>query len=161
MSMIGSFVAVTPAQLRGFLDDPDSVASFLCPDDDEPVNSIDIDKSWHGIHFLLTGETEGGQPPLSQVVLGGTEIGDDVGYGPARYLTPEQVKQVASALAALSRSQLASRFSAAAFEAADVYPQIWDEGQEALDYLLENYDVLVEFYRQASARGDAVLQYLN
>ncbi len=48
--------------------------------------SITLDKNWHGVHFLLCGAPEPGITLLSQVVMGGVEIGeDDNGYGPARY----------------------------------------------------------------------------
>ncbi len=163
MGMVGNFVAIRPTQLQGFLDAPDSVESFLYgdADDREPANHLDIDKSWQGIHFLLTGDAWAGAPPLALAILGGIEVGGDVGYGPARYLTPAEVKQVASALAAVSRHQLAAKYSSASFIEADIYPEIWDEGDEALDYLLVNFDALIEFYRQASIRGDAVLKYLN
>jgi hypothetical protein len=70
-----------------------------------------IDKSWHGIHFLLTGSAWGGKPPLSNAVLGGKEFGQDLGYGPARYLTPDQVKEVAAALDEITEATLRAQFS--------------------------------------------------
>jgi hypothetical protein len=35
---------------------------------------LSLEKSWHGIHYLLTGLAEGGRPPLSWAVLGDKEI---------------------------------------------------------------------------------------
>jgi hypothetical protein len=32
---------------------------------------LEVDKAWHGIHFLLCGDAEGGEPPLGSAVLGG------------------------------------------------------------------------------------------
>src|SRR5271165_1779219 len=74
----------------------------------DPLN---IDKSWHGIHFLLTSSAWGGTPPLSNAVLGGTEFGPDLGYGPARYLTPDQVKEVAAGLDRITGETLRGRFN--------------------------------------------------
>src|SRR6266436_2060369 len=37
---------------------------------------LSLEKSWHGIHYLLTGVAEGGKPPLSWAVLGDKEIPD-------------------------------------------------------------------------------------
>src|SRR5258708_20564425 len=58
---------------------------------------LSLEKSWHGIHYLLTGVAEGGRPPLSWTVLGDKEIPDTgklMGYGPAHILTPPQVNSV-------------------------------------------------------------------
>ena len=47
-----------------------------------PTEEIDLDKSWHGIHFLLTGAAWEGERPLNFLILGGEEVGDiDVGHG--------------------------------------------------------------------------------
>ncbi len=139
---------------------------WLYPEDDadEPEYALDVDKAWHGIHFLLTGDPWEGSPPLMNAVLGGETLGDeDLGYGPARFLTPEEVTELAEALEGWSREKLAARYDPAAMEAAEIYPTgIWeDEGPEALDYVLSYYDELLEFYRQAAARGDAVILYIN
>jgi hypothetical protein len=115
--------------------------------------------AWHGIHFLLTGEAWGGNGPLAEAVLGGMEIGEDMGYGPALYLTPEQVKLVPRSLATVSIEQLGTRYSPDAFESAQIYPTgTWAaEGQEALEYLLHYLRPLVDFYKSGGERGDAVM----
>src|SRR5687768_4410646 len=100
MSMIGNFTAIRPDQLAVLVADPDLVSSFLYPEDgvDKPINHLDIDKAWHAIHYTLNGSVWEGEGPLSWVILGGQELGEDVGYGPVRYLDPTQVKSVAAAL---------------------------------------------------------------
>ena len=71
---------------------------------------ISLDKAWHGVHYLLCGEAEPGSSVLSQAVLGGTEIGEDeMGYGPARLLT---VQQVADTARELSRAGLETEMKA-------------------------------------------------
>jgi len=164
MSMIGNFVAITNEQLQTLVADPDAVGAFLYPEngDDPPGEQLDIDKAWHGIHFLLTGDAWDGAAPWSLVVLGGTPIGEDVGYGPARYLLPAQVREVADALGTLPRNELAARFSPQAMEEAEIYPEIWvRDGDDGLEYLLANYDVLVKFYQQAAEQNCAMLLYIN
>jgi hypothetical protein len=144
--------------------DPESIEEYLYPDDGEgePPNYVEVDKAWHGIHYLLTGKADGGQPPLGLAVFGGEEFGPEVGYGPARFLTPSQVAAVSTALSGLSVADLEERFDPEDMEAKDIYPDaIWmREGREAFDYLVEYYQPLVVFYRDAAARGDAVLQWL-
>lgn len=163
MSMTGQFAAISKSKLDELQDDPDAVADFLFLEADEggPSHTADIDKAWHGIHFLLTGSPSGGVGPLAAAIMGGEEIGEDAGYGPARYLEPEEVKSIAQALADASTEDLAKRYSPKALTAADIYPGIWEqEGDEAFDYLAGYYEDMVDFYKAAAKRGDAVLLYL-
>jgi len=161
--MIGNFVAIPSSQLTALIAEPDLVESVLYPEDGtEPANYLDVDKSWHAIHYTLNGKTWEGEEPLSLVVLGGVEIGEDVGYGPARYLRPEQVQTIAGALSAVTPQNFATQFNPAAMDAAEVYPQIWaSDGAEGLEYVLHYYTQLSSFYQAAAERGDAVLVYLN
>ncbi|SMC26563.1 protein of unknown function [Andreprevotia lacus DSM 23236] len=164
MGMAACFVAVDPDSLHKLQQSPALLEGFLYPDDgdSEPPNYIDVDKAWHGIHFMLTGTDYGGAEPLSLAVLGGKEIGDDVGYGPARVLEPAQVQAVAAALATISEQDFRSRFAPQAMEAADIYPAIiWvRDGQEALDYVATYYVELASFYAAAAARGDGAILWL-
>ncbi|MFI4860203.1 MAG: YfbM family protein, partial [Phycisphaerales bacterium JB063] len=116
---------------------------------------------WHAIHFLLNGEVYGGDPPLCNAVLGGEPIGEDAGYGPARYLTPEQVADVAATLKSISRESLLAKFDAAALTENSIYPSIWDEGEEALDYIGQYYEETQRFFADASKHGYAALTYIN
>lgn len=159
--MIGGFKRITAAELDAILDDPDGLEEFLYPDSGGAGNEIDIDKAWHGLHFLLTGDPWHGTAPLADAVLGGTEIGEDLGYGPARYLTVEETAAVSTALAAISAAQLADRFDAAALTSNDIYPDIWREGATALDYLLAAHRTVSTYYADAAAAGDAMLKYLE
>jgi hypothetical protein len=162
--MIGNFVAITGNQLATLRADPDSVAEFLYPGDgdDEVPNHLDIDKTWHAIHFLLNGKTWEGAEPWFLVILGGTPIGEDVGYGPARYLEPEQVREVADALSTVDAAELARRFDPKAMEEADIYPSIWEQDQaEGLEYIQQYYPLLVKFYADAASRGDAAILFVN
>jgi len=104
----------------------------------------DLDKSWHGIHFLLTGSSEEGSPPLDFLLEGGRYVGDqDVGYGPARVFTSTQVRAIAAAVRAIGDDALAGRFASAAMSANEIYPEIWtQEGREALSYLMAHVATL-------------------
>ena len=159
--MIGNFKQITPAQLEHIKRDPSQIESILYPQGGEVRDgSLDIDKAWQGIHFLLTGNPLAGQPPLSKAILGGVEIGGDVGYGPARYVTPDEVRDVAKALTGILKDELRRRFNPAALKKADIYPPIWDQA-DSIGYLLEYYDKLVAFYQDAAQKGRAVLVYIN
>ena len=123
---------------------------------------LDIDKSWHLIHFLLTGHAWEGSGPVALAVLGGEPIGDeDVGYGPARGLNPAEVASVANALATLSPAELWSRFDARAAKLAEIYPDGWSGAAHEREYVLGHYAELQRFFVESAAAGDAVIAYLN
>lgn len=163
MGMVGCFAAVAPETLQRLRDDPSLIDEYLHPDDgdSDPPNCIDVDKAWHGIHYILTGREDVGTEPLSWAVLGGEEVGDEIGYGPARFLQPEQVNGIAAWLP--DDTVFKTRFDPQAMEKAGIYPEaIWvRDGDDALDYLLENYRELVAFYKSAAERGDGAILWLS
>jgi hypothetical protein len=164
MGMAVFFAPVSAAKLEEFRRDPDAIEAFLYPeDDDDPAGSFDVDKAWHGLHYLLTGTADGGEGPAALAILGGEEIGEDLGMGPARFLTPSQVREVAAALAGITDAELRARFDPQRMQALDIYPDvIWvRDGDDAFDYLMDNFAPLVEFYADAAARGDGVILSLG
>lgn len=141
---------------------PAPVAPLTLGDGEEYLT--DIDKSWHGIHFLLTGTADEGNPPLNFLLAGGADVGDeDVGDGPARAYTAAQTREIASALASLSDDELTRRYAPDAMMAAEVYPEIWDRNppkDDTLGYLMEYVKVIRETLAGVTARGHGVLVYL-
>lgn len=162
MGMVGGFVAVDEDAIKKFRADSGALEEFLNNEDEEPANSMDVDKAWHCIHFMLTGQADGGEEPLAWAIGGGEEIGEDCGYGPARILQPSQVKSVAIALSAIDKTAFASRYNPAAMKAADIYlsDMCVRDGDEALGYIVENYVRMADFYRDAAARGDGAILLL-
>src|SRR5262245_28760066 len=60
--------------------------------------ALDIEKTWHAIHFLVVGDAweVRAQEPATLCILGGEELGDDGGYGPARLHGPAAVAAIAA-----------------------------------------------------------------
>src|SRR6478609_11842389 len=101
MSMIGHLLRVTKPELDEYLKDSSLLESSIYDEetDEENPNLVDLDKSWDGILFLLTGQNVvNTDHPLAKVLFSGQLIDEeqDLGYGPAHYLTPEQVKDLNS-----------------------------------------------------------------
>jgi hypothetical protein len=163
MSMIGNLVRISSAQLDALLQAPHQITDFLYSEkyQDNPASEhLDIDKTWQIIHFLLTGDPWKGEYPLGAVVLGGTELGEeDVGYGPARFLRSDEVREVAEALGSISETELWERFSEERAAKADIYPQGWTNNDS--EYVLGNFTALKRFYSTASQAKQAVLQFIN
>lgn len=117
-----------------------------------------MEKSWHSVHYLLTGTAQETDSVLGKTILGGKEIGADVGYGPARYLEPSEVQEIAKTLKNVSEKELARRFDLKAMIAANVYA-CRDEGELALAQ--HYFTHIVAYYTDAAERGDAMLLYLD
>lgn len=162
MGMVGCFAAVTPSKLQLIKSDPESVNGYLNPDDGDPPFYVEVDKAWHAIHFMLCGNADPGEDPQSQAILGGTEIGEDWGYGPPRYLLPHEVKEVASYLEPLTPELFAKRYDPTAMDTEGIYPEIWErDGADGLEYVLEYYQQFRQFYLDAKSRGDAAFLWLS
>ena len=127
--------------------------------------STDLDKAWHGIHYLLTGTAWEGAAPLNFLAAGGRPVGDiDVGYGPARVLSAADTRAAHEALTRLSDDELRGRFDPAEMSKKEIYPEIWDrppEEDDTLGYLLEYVGTLREFLGQAVQQRQGLVLYLQ
>lgn len=161
MSMIAQYARVEPAELDEFIENPGVLETYLF-DRDKTNNVLDIDKAWHGIHWLLNLDPWDGDGPRFNAVLGGTELGEDYGYGPARYLSADEVKEVSHELDLIEHDELLGNFDAARMAADEVYPSVWGEepDDEALEYLIDHYKCLVTFFREAANRDQAMLMWI-
>lgn len=156
MGMIWVAYRRSAGEAAELVESTDSIELLLESDDDE--TSVDLDKTWHGIHWLLTGSHDPTDDVTSEVIFGGQPVGEDLGYGPARLLDPERVRAVASILRALPADELRQRVDLEAMSAADLYPDIWDEADVFDEYLAPAYDELRAFYADAAHEGQAVIQ---
>jgi hypothetical protein len=119
---------------------------------------LSLEKSWQILHYLLTGTAWDTDSILGKTILGGKEIGPDTGYGPARYLEPNEVKRVAKTLTNVSKNDLAGRFDLKAMVKAKVY-SCDDDGE--LKVAQHYFAKVVSYYGKAAQRGDAMLLYLD
>jgi hypothetical protein len=92
--------------------------------------------------------------------MGGTPISTvDVGYGPPRYLTPDEVRAAYSALSEIDIADLGRRFDVGIYNAEGGYPRMSPTGwrQENVVSLLEIMSALRDFFQAAASDGDALL----
>jgi len=147
-------------------DDPDAPANFLHPDgkDDEyvrPEPELWTERTWLGLHSLLTFGEWAKQPLLGAAISGGTPIGGDYCYpdSPVRYLTAEQVREIASALQSVTEEALCRSYDPAALNASGVPPEgHWHESDFA--YLWKTFCDIRDFFHVAQIYRYAVLVYL-
>src|SRR5438874_10953823 len=108
--MIANLRPASDSDIEQLLASPAQVTRFLYGADADGRERVVLDKAWHAIHFVLTGSRLGGDAPLNFLVSEGTPVGEvDVGYGPARVLTSQQVRALANALAAVAPEEVAQR----------------------------------------------------
>lgn len=121
---------------------------------------VDIDKAWHGIHWLLTGDSDPTSAIESRAIFGGEPVLYDDG-STVFLVDPDTVRAVAARLADIPVAALEARHDPGAMFEAEVYPLIWDEEDAFTDYLGPLYEDLRAFYAAAADRGEAVLQTLS
>lgn len=125
---------------------------------------LDIDKSWHAIHFIVTGnpyEGEGGGI-LDQLIFGGAPVNDDdLGYGPAMLVEKGAVLQLADALKEWDKETFREKFHMESLVEHEIYPVM--EGEDAEEFFLyiwEYFELLKEFYQEAAKEGQNVLTFI-
>src|SRR5581483_12444438 len=108
MGMIGNLRPATDSEIERLLANPADITRFLYGSGSEACERVGLEKTWHAIHFVLTGSRLGGDQPLNFLIDEGTPVGEvDVGYGPARVLTSQQVRAIAAALRGIEPDDVA------------------------------------------------------
>ncbi|HTO00050.1 MAG TPA: YfbM family protein [Microthrixaceae bacterium] len=118
--------------------------------------SFDVDKAWHAVHFTLTGEEWNPIGPFGEVVLGGEPFGEEIGYGPARWLSPEAVANAARELVNLSPDEFAGRLDLSSMFDNNIYPEIWNRDpvdEQLVEYVVAGYTEIRDRFTEAAASG--------
>ena len=164
MSMIGNLLRVTKSELEEYLSNSSLLEDKIYDDENENENLVDIDKSWDGIIFLLTGQSlQTAEHNLVRVLFSGQLVDEeqDLGYGPAHYLTPEQVSDLNNEISSITIAELKERFNPKKMTELEVYPTIWDEGDDAFEYVADGFSTLQNTFSEATRNGEAIITFLN
>jgi len=162
MPMIGNLLPASDAEIERLLANPPDITRFLYGADAEQGERVVLDKAWHAIHFVLTGSRLGGDEPLNFLVSEGTPIGEvDVGYGPARVLGSEQVRQLAAALAPIEPDHVAQRVDLRTLDEHSIYPGNWRRNGYSVDYVVSNYRDMRELIVRTANEGRGLILYIN
>jgi hypothetical protein len=168
MSMIGHFLLVSDFEVARLLAKPETVHDVIdAAYEQRTADFVDVDKTWHSLHFLLTGTAWEGEPPLDFVAIGGHEVGEeDVGYGPARAFTSAEVKAIARALEPIDAAELARRFDGQRMDELEIYPgrgwtKIDPNSEESFGYTSGAFDSLRNLVRRGSSEGRGLVVWLS
>jgi hypothetical protein len=167
MGMIGNYLRVSKEELESYIADS-SILEVRVYDEEYLIdeNLIDVDKTWEGLFFILTGQSfataEKASPPLLWTLIPPQVIDPDLdmGYGPATYSTVEQTMEVSTAINKISIDEVKNRFNGKVMKDMEIYPGSWDD-IDSLEFLIENFILLKDFYNRAAAEKQAVIIFLN
>jgi hypothetical protein len=188
MSMLCNIYRITPEQAEHLQRSPDAVGDLLgfeapapkrgffsrlfgkpavppaaASRKREPVsaaNTLELEQSWHILHFLLSGGNAEGPWPMAFLMSGGSEVGPDLGYGAARLFSPAHTREITAFLGSVSFQMLEAAYIPEAIEAAGIY---WRPSTDVLEQKQQRDDlwrVLAElrtFCEAASLKGEATL----
>ena len=163
--MIMYLLRISKQELESYIDKPDLFLENRVDD----AYSMDIDKAWGGILYLLTGKAFASGSPEDEVdslnrIFFSAQFFDedmDVGYGPAHYLTPEQVAGIHRKIASLTEADLKARYDTEAMnEEEELYPSL-DWNEEDFEYLYFHFQALQSFFATAASRGEAIVTFLS
>ncbi|KON88032.1 hypothetical protein AF332_15215 [Sporosarcina globispora] len=164
MGMGACYIRISTDFLSYLKSHPEEIEDIVFENEELEDREFDIDKAWHGIYYLLTGIADLEHPiesTLGLAIFGGTEISEDLGYGPLRYLESEEVKEITTALESVSIRDFASRYNVKDINKYDIYPLDAQWAEEDKEYLIENFESLVEFYRITAKQEEAMLLFIS
>jgi Domain of unknown function (DUF1877) len=114
----------------------------------------DMEKTWHGVHYLLTGTAWEGEAPLNFLLAGGREVDIEAGQAPVRTHTSAETRAIATALSALSDAELRARYDLTEMMRLEIYPEVWDRRpEEGRDNLITSIASLRELLGIVVGRG--------
>jgi hypothetical protein len=170
MGMIGNLIRVSNDELLTFKNDSSQLEDLIYAEESfsEPWY-LDLDKTWEALHFLLSGksiaETSMNETPNSvlETVIFSPQLIDkdqDLGFGPASFNNPVQVKEIFKKLNELDLVELEQKYNGQLLNDSGVYPEVWIE-QESKEYLFDNLKSLISFYKEAATNDEVVIGFIN
>lgn len=135
-----------------------------------PLGSIEkalsLEKSWHMLHYLFTGHAGTGHAP-GDLLLSGQELGDDVGYGPARLHDETKIREFSRFLEGQDLARLRARVDFDEMDRAGVlYGLKQGLGSETERQMLHEeialyFQLLRDYVRAMAEKGDGLMVWIS
>jgi hypothetical protein len=154
VSVTATLISVDLPEVLACNDDPAALGALFASYEQTPA-ALALDKTWHAIHYLLTGSIEETEGVLASAIFGGRVLGDEESQ--ARLLMPDEVADLSHALIAIPPEELLRRYNADELNDAGVYFNSWSASNEDTDYVRDYYRSMIEFYRTAARDSKAVI----
>lgn len=151
-----------PSELPPLMEDHNVLFNLFFTDGKDTPDVICVDKAWDAIIHLLVGEPDTGQWRGEFLkMVHGKDISHEGSHGDEGLdyvlIHAEQVKEVDGLLAKVDSADLQSRFDPERMLALRIYPDIWDRGEDAFEYVYTHFRKLKAFYSEAAASSMAVI----
>ena len=128
----------------------------LAPGEGDLGPAGDFEKSWQGLHYLLTGTPWEGEPPLNFLMGGGRELELVDGENPLLTHSSADTRRIADVLIRLSDEEVRARANPAELNRLEIYPEGWND-PDRVEYLLEDFGRLRETVSTVANRGLGLL----
>ena len=128
----------------------------LAPGEGDLGPDGDFEKSWQGLHYVLTGTAWEGNPPLNFLMGGGRALDVWGNDNPLLAHGSADTRRIADALTALSDEEARRRVNREEIVRLDIYPGIWDD-DEGVEYLLDEVRRLRKTVSKVAGRGLGLL----
>jgi Domain of unknown function (DUF1877) len=120
-------------------------------------DALELDKSWHVLHYVLTGAAWDGPLPAAALLTGGREVGEDLGYGPARVLSAKETQAFALYLGMQSEASLVKKLNVPKMRSMDIYCAD-DDCEEDLNHY---FPQLKSYVSDAAAKGQGLVIWMS
>lgn len=129
---------------------------------------LSLGKTWHALHFLLTGQDAAGESPLSytisaeHAVFQHPPLHDAAKQSSVRYNTVVLVSEIERDLSLLTTDDFRKRYKADEIRASKVYPHYWGEHADSeVEELTLAFTQLQDFYQYAKKNNLAVISIVS
>ena len=158
MGMTANLLKVSKGKIVELQSDPSLVGSLVMDTiqgNVEASDFLDLYKSWNALDVLLNDGESGAE---ADAVMGGTPVGEDLGFGPARMLDDVEVARVSSALTSITTGEFEKRFDVEKMH--DVYAFHPEDAEDEWPVISELFEELKKFYASAAEQSCGMLLYL-
>lgn len=160
MGMTGYFLAAAPEEIQQVQRGDLPVSRLIYRPNQK---KLDVDKTWHAIHYLLSNKlAKDDEDILCRVVFSRPVSQEDLGMGPATFLTSDEVQQAAESLSQIQMEQFRQMFDLKEMLREEIYPVMEnDVEEEFFPYVWDGFQSLQVFFQQAAGEEKCVLFYLS
>lgn len=81
--------------------------------------------------------------------------------GPAHYLTLDEVVELNNEISTITVADLKQKFNPEKMTELQIYPTIWDEGDEAFEYLADGFSSVQNIFANAAKNNEAIITFIN
>ena len=153
-----------------FLDDQFPDPDKDCLDDDgnqqkvkysvDPEdNGIYLGKSWHLLHYLITGNDESSHSLLDHAIMEGHPI-DGLGEDFC-WLNPQEVVDIATALDDVAKKEMKNRSSRDVMSKFSIYRCSSGLHDDEFKYMMKYFRILKKYYKKAAEKRNAILRIIS